>query len=226
MFGSITRLQAVQGVVSKFVERRAGDRLGLVVFGGGAYLQSPLTTDHGLVKQLVEQLQVGMAGEGTAIGDGLGVALKRIRALPAKSASVILLTDGVSNVGQVNPIKAAKIAADLGIKVHSVGIGSERAVTIRSPGNILSNLVQRHVEFDEETLKEISRITGGVFFSASDIEGLERVYEEIDKLEQSDEEAQEQVVAEELFVPYALLGLLAFLLYQILALTVFLRVPW
>ncbi len=225
MLGSVSRLRAVQSVVGKFVEARKGDRLGLVVFGGGAFLQSPLTTDHEMISKLVERLQVGMAGEGTAIGDGLGVALKRAKALPAKSTSVILLTDGVSNSGQVNPLKAAKVARDLGIKVHTVGIGSERAVTVVQPGNIFSNLVQRQVEFDEETLKEIASLTGGAYFSASDIEGLEGVYDQIDLLERTADEDNEQVLVDELFPIYAIWGALFYGLYLLMSLTVFMRVP-
>lgn len=225
MVGRTSRLKAVKNVVAQFISERKDDRLGLVVFGGAAFLQSPLTTDHALVRELVERLQVGMAGEGTAVGDGLGVALKRVQALPAQSASVILLTDGVSNAGQVNPIKAAKVAQDLGIKVHTVGIGSEREVTVSQPGNIFSNVMQRVVEFDEKTLKEIAQLTGGTYFSASDVSGLERVYQEIDRLERSEENVQDRILAEELFVPYAVAALVSYCLYVLLALTVFMKVP-
>ena len=225
LFGSVSRLRAVKEVVAQFIEGRRGDRLGLVVFGGGAFLQSPLTLDHTLVRQLVERLQVGMAGEGTAIGDGLGVALKRAETLPAKSASIILLTDGVSNAGSVNPLKAAKVAADLGIKIHAIGIGSKRAVTVMQPGNILSNLMQRQVEFDEDTLKEIARLTGGTYFNAEDVEGLKDVYAEIDRLERTQEEEESNLIAEELFIPFAALGLLAYVFYLLLAQSIFMRIP-
>jgi Ca-activated chloride channel family protein len=225
LLGSVSRLRAVKEVVAQFVEARKGDRLGLVVFGGGAFLQSPLTLDHVLVRQLVERLQVGMAGEGTAIGDGLGVALKRAESLPAKSASIILLTDGVSNAGSVNPLKAAKVAADLGIKIHAIGIGSSKPVTVIQPGNILSNLIQRQVEFDEDTLKEIARLTGGTYFNADNVEGLQEVYAQIDRLERSAEEESTNMIAEELFPPFAAFGLLAYVFYLLLAQSVFMRVP-
>lgn len=225
VLGSVTRLRAVQGVVTKFVEERKGDRIGLVVFGGEAFLQSPLTPDLTMIQALVERLHVGMAGDGTAIGDGLGVALKRVRALPAESATVILLTDGVSNVGQVNPLKAAKVARDLGIKVHTIGIGSEQAITVMQPGNIFSSIMRQQAEFDEETLKEIARLTGGTYFSASDVEALEGVYEKIDALERTRETDEGAVLVEELFVPYAIFGSVSYLLYLALALSVFMRVP-
>lgn len=225
VLGSVTRLRAVQEVVGKFVEARKGDRIGLVVFGGEAFLQSPLTPDVRMIQALVERLHVGMAGDGTAIGDGLGVALKRVRALPAESATVILLTDGVSNVGQVNPLKAAKVARDLGIKVHTIGIGSKEAITVMQPGNIFSSFMRQQAEFDEETLKEIARLTGGAYFSASDVEALKGVYEQIDALERTPEADERAVLVEELFVPYAIFGTVSYSLYLLLALSVFMRVP-
>jgi len=222
---AVSRLKAVKAVVSEFIKARSGDLLGLVVFGGRAYLQAPLTFDHQLIQSLVERLEVGIAGDGTALGDGLGIALKRMKNLTAKSQAVILLTDGVSNAGQVNPLKAAKVARDLGVKVHTIGIGSDKPVVTQLPGGIFSSRLRAQAEYDEQTLKEVADLTGGVFFNASSLEGLNQVYASIDKLERAPGNDAPRIVAQELFVPYAALALGCYLLYVILANTVFRRIP-
>lgn len=222
--GTTSRLDAVKQVVAEFIRKRVDDRIGLVVFGGNAYLQSPLTTDHSLLTYFIDRMEVGMAGQGTAIGDGLGLALKRIQEIPFGAKAIILLTDGVSNAGQVNPLKAAKVAADLRVKVHTIGIGSSQPVDLNFGGSLFG-LRQGRVEFDEATLKEIARLTGGRYFSAADLEGLQKIYGEIDKLESSRESEHDELVAEELFEPFAVVGALALLLQLVLGTTVFLKTP-
>lgn len=222
---ALNRLEAVKQVVSEFVRARRHDRLGLVVFGREAYVQCPLTMDHGLVLQFIDKLQVGLAGDATAVGDGLGMALKRVQEGQAAASSVILLTDGVSNAGRVSPLKAAQVARDLGIKVHTVGIGSNQPVVIQIPGGLFTeNRIQR-VEFDEETLREVARSTGGIYFNAQDLEGLKRVYREIDRLEQSSRDEPGRQRVEEQFWAYALFALAAYTAVLVLSGTVFLKVP-
>ncbi|MBN8548035.1 MAG: VWA domain-containing protein [Deltaproteobacteria bacterium] len=222
--GNISRMQGVKTVVSQFVTERGEDRIGLVVFGSSAFLQSPLTLDHKLLSEIVDHLEVGLAGDGTAIGDGLGLSLKRIQDLPGESKAVILLTDGVSNSGHVNPIKAAKVAKDLGVKVHTIGIGS--ADTIGSlQGGFFSGQLRAQAEFDEATLKEIANITGGVYFNAGSIDGLTKVYDQIDRLDRTDAEEPQRQVVEEYFVEYAAAAFVCYLLYLLLARSVFLKVP-
>ena len=216
----VNRLEAVKYVVSQFTKGRLGDRIGLVAFGSHAFLQAPLTLDHDLLVHLVSLLQVGIAGDGTAIGDGLGVSLKRLRDVEAESKAVILLTDGVNNSGQVNPLQAAKVAKDLGIKIHTVGIGTRGT---RSPRGIFQ--FGQTSEYDEKTLQQIAEISGGVFFNAQDLEGLERVYSEIDKLEQSSEDEPAKRIVDELYWNYAGYSLLALLAYLILANTIFSKIP-
>lgn len=153
------RIEAVKSVVAQFVDARRGDRIGLVVFGSNAYLQSPLTPDTNLVHQLVRTLQVGVAGDGTAIGDGLGVALKAIRDLKKGSRAIILLTDGVNNSGKVDPIKAAEVARDIGVKIHTIGIGGVASGTgLGLPGFPFGGGQRSH--FDEATLRLIAETTG------------------------------------------------------------------
>jgi Ca-activated chloride channel family protein len=222
-FRSLRRIDGVKEVISQFIRERQNDRLGLVVFGTNAFLQAPLTMDHDLVAQLADQLDVGIAGDGTAIGDGLGLSLKRLQSIEGESKAIILLTDGVSNSGQVNPLKAAHIAREFGIKVHTIGIGSSETASGR--GGIFSLRPVREAEFDEKTLKEIAETTGGVYFNAAGIEGLQNVYHEIDRLEQSSAEEQLSRRVEELYFPFAAAALAAYALALILARTVFLKVP-
>lgn len=222
--GTVSRMQGVKSVVSDFIQARGQDRIGLVVFGSSAFLQSPLTLDHKLVSELVDRLDVGLAGDGTAMGDGLGLSLKRIQDIEGSSKAVILLTDGVSNSGHVNPIKAAKVAKDLGVKVHTVGIGSNDTVaSVR--GGFFSQQLLAQAEFDEETLKKIAEITGGVYFNASSIDGLKKVYAQIDQLERTSSDEPERQIVEEYFVQYALAAFACYLAYLLLARTVFLKVP-
>lgn len=213
----ISRMEAVKRVVAHFVRARPRDRVGLVVFAGRAYLQAPLTRDLTLVSQMVDALQVGVAGDGTAIGDGLGVALKGLREAPEGSRAIILVTDGANNSGQVNPQRAAKVAADLGIKIYTVGIGAAEALARVMPG------VQ--LEYDEQTLREIAELTGGIYQSATDFAGLERVYQEISLLEESDATEPARREVRELYSGWVLAALLTFCLYLLLERTVFIKIP-
>ncbi len=217
---TITRLDGVKNVVTSFLRDRSEDRIGLVVFGSSAFLQSPLTFDHELLSQIMSQLQVGLAGDGTAIGDGLGISLKRLEAVDSKRKSVVLMTDGVSNAGRVKPLQAARVAKELGVVVHTIGIGPDQSVLSQGLG-----FLNRERHFDEETLREIARITGGVYFYAGDIEKLQRVYQEIDRIEKTTEEEPAKIQVEELFIRPLTVSLLAYVLYCLLGLTVFRRVP-
>jgi Ca-activated chloride channel family protein len=224
-YGVATRIQAVKSVVNEFIDGRVGDRVGLVVFGSNSYLQSPLTLDHTVVKSLVSRLQVGMAGDGTAIGDGLGLALKRVQGVEGDSRAIILLTDGVSNAGKVNPLQAARVARDLQIKVHTIGIGKRGSGGFFTLPGRLSLPQSGRAEFDERTLKLIAEITGGVYFNASNIQDLQKVYKEIDKLEKIDAEIPTRKEIDERYAMYAAWGMLFFLLYLAFSRTYFLRVP-
>ena len=215
--GTVSRLEAVKGVVQRFIEERRDERLGLVVFGSNAFVQAPLTRDHRVVAELVARLEVGMAGDGTAMGDGLGLALKRIADVPAPAKAVVLLTDGVSNSGQVNPLKAAEVARDLGVKVYTIGIG---ATNSGSAGPI-----QRSAEFDEATLKKVADITGGMYLNASTVEGLEAVYREIDRLETAQFKEPERRVVEEFFPQFLLGALVSYVAYLVLGASIFRRLP-
>ena len=218
--GTLPRINAVQLVVQEFIQARSSDRIGLVVFGSRAYVRAPLTFDHQLVRQFVDDLELGMAGDGTAVGDGLGISLKRLRDMPASSKAVILLTDGVSNSGNMQPLKAAEVAHSLGVKVHTIGVGSVKTLdNLKRSTNNPQSLAG--AEYDEATMRAMAEKTGGVFFNASSVDGLRAVYAEIDRLESSRADEPQLVTREELFAPFASLALLALFITLLLKTTIF-----
>jgi Ca-activated chloride channel family protein len=217
-FTLLNRLDAVKLVLTEFITSRGKDRIGVAAFGTSAFLQSPLTLDHKLVTDLIQILEIGMAGEGTAIGDGLGVALKGFREIEGDSKAVILLTDGSNNSGKVSPIQAAAIAAKLGIKIHTIGMGS-------ATDNRRGSMFGQTGEYDEATLKEIAEKTGGVFFNATDLKDLQKVYAEIDKLERRDTEEPTQIILKEYFPSLSAVAFVSVTLLLILNSTIFLKIP-
>lgn len=182
MAGGATRLQVVQKVAGDFIRRRHGDQVGLILFGTRPYLQAPLTPDLNTVSQFLNEAMIGMAGTQTAIGDAIGLALKRLKNDPRKTARrgdtvLILLTDGSSNAGVMPPLEAAKMAAQAGLRIYTIGVGAAaQDGFFGSSGNS---------DLDEDTLKSIATTTGGEYFRATDATDLERVYGRIDQLEPS-----------------------------------------
>lgn len=180
----VNRLSIVKQVVGDFVVRRESDRLGLVLFGSQAYLQAPLTFDRSTVNTLLQEAQLGFAGEKTAIGDAIGLAVKRLRARPESSRVLILLTDGANTSGEVTPLKAAELAKQEHIKIYTVGVG---ATEMTVPGLFGSNFGARRVnpsaDLDEATLKTIAESTGGRYFRARNPEELNNIYAILDTLE-------------------------------------------
>lgn len=186
------RLQVVKAVVSQFIERRQGDRLGLILFGTQAYLQAPLTFDRATVNQLLQEAQLGFAGEKTAIGDAIGLAIKRLRDRPASSRVLILLTDGANTAGEVSPQQAASLAAQGDLKIYTIGLGADQ---LQLPGLLGSQFgartVNPSVDLDEASLRDIAGRTGGDYFRARNPDELMRIYALLDQLEpaaQDDEE--------------------------------------
>lgn len=225
-FGMTSRMEGVKTVVAEYVRSRRQDRIGLVVFGNTSYLQSPLTNDVFLVEKLVQLLQPRMAGDGTAIGDGLGLALKRLRDIEGSSKAIILITDGVNTAGQVPPLKAAQIAKELGIQIHTIGIGTGATpLGGNSIGGLLNPMSGVMVDFDEKTLKEIASLTGGVYFNAKSLEGFKEIYSQIDALEKTKQEQPSKPLVHELFAPWATIGLISLLLSIATQATVFRRIP-
>lgn len=179
------RLDASKEVALKFVEGRPQDRIGLVVFSGESFTQCPLTIDHRVLKELFGQIRCGIIEDGTALGDGLGAAINRLRASKAKSKVIILLTDGVNNTGYIDPLAAADMAREFGIRVYTIGVGTMGTAPypFETPFGIQYQNVP--VEIDEPLLKEVASITGGKFYRAVNKAKLEQIYAEIDKMEKS-----------------------------------------
>jgi Ca-activated chloride channel family protein len=177
---SVTRLQVVKDVVGDFVSRRVGDRIGLILFGSQAYLQTPLTFDRNTVEALLKETPLGIAGGKTAIGDAIGLAVKRLFDRPADSRVLILLTDGQNNVGEVTPIQAAQIAAQQGVKIYTIGFGADELVV---PGLLFNRTINPSSELDAATLTQIADLTGGIYQRARNTQELEAIYEALDELE-------------------------------------------
>ena len=174
-----TRLAAVKYVASDFIERRAGDRIGLILFGEQAYLQTPLTFDRKTANIQLREAAIGLAGKRTAIGDAIGLSVKRLRDQPQENRVLILLTDGANTAGSVDPQKAADIAASEGVRIYTIGVGADERVV----RGIFGNRRVRNDELDEPALIAIAEKTGGRYFRARDIAGLEEIYRLLDKLE-------------------------------------------
>lgn len=181
----IDRLTATKLVAGDFLARRQGDRLGLILFGEQAYLQAPLTFDRETVRILLNEAAIGLAGKATAIGDAIGLAVKRLRERDAEGRVLILLTDGANTAGEVRPEQAAEFAAEAGLKIYTIGIGADR-MEVRSLFG--SQVVNPSRELDEETLTAIAEKTGGRYFRARDTAELAQIYHLLDKLEPAQEE--------------------------------------
>ncbi len=207
---AVTRLAMVQQVAGEFVERRAGDRLGLILFGTRAYLQTPLTFDRRSIGQSLAEAEIGLAGERTAIGDAIGLAVKRLRGRPAASRVLILLTDGANTAGAIVPQRAAQLAAEAGLRVHTIGVGADQLLVRDLFG---TRRIDPSAELDEATLQSIAQTTGGRYFRARDTEGLRAIYALLDELEPVAGDPDRLRPVAELFVwPLGLAMLIAALL--------------
>ena len=206
-----TRLEACKQIAAEFVEKRENDNVGLVLYAGEAYTLSPPTTDHTYFLELLKSVKREPLIDGTAIGDGLGLAVSHLKDSKAKSKVVILLSDGVNNAGYIDPRTAASMAKEYNIKVYTISCGTNgRMAGIRVPGR---GVVQSETVLDEALMKEIAASTGGKYFSAGNEKKLREVYSEIDKLETTRREEKTVVSwANDHFLPFLLLGILCFLL--------------
>ncbi len=184
---TVDRLSAAKSVATEFIENRRGDRLGLILFGSKAYLQAPLTFDTKTINQLLLESAIGLAGERTAIGDAIGLTLKRLEDSPQASQVLILMTDGANTAGEVTPINAAQLAAQRGLKIYTIGIGGDE---IQVSGLLGTRTINPSAQLDEKTLRGIAEITGGRYFRARDIEELAEIYGLLDELEPLDKERQ------------------------------------
>ncbi|MGH8476907.1 MAG: vWA domain-containing protein [Methylococcales bacterium] len=183
----VDRLTATKSVAGQFIERRAGDRIGLILFGDQAYLQAPLTFDRETVAAFLDEAVIGLAGEKTAIGDAIGLAVKRLRKNPADQRVLVLITDGANTAGLVSPLKAAELAAREGLKIYTIGIGADEMIIRDFFG---ARRMNPSADLDEKTLSQIAEQTGGRYFRARDTRELEKIYALLDQLEAVEKEKQ------------------------------------
>ena len=185
----VNRLVAVKAVVGEFVSQRQGDRLGLVLFGEQAYLQTPLTFDRETMRTLLNEAQVGFAGNKTAIGDAIGLSVKRLQDRPQEHRVVILLTDGANTAGELEPLRAAELAASAGVKIYTIGVGAEVMERSRMLG-LFSTTYNPSADLDEETLTAIATQTGGKYYRARNPQELFSIYAELNRLEPIEQETE------------------------------------
>ena len=206
---SVERMEAAKVVANEFVAQREGDRVGLILFGDNAQVQTPLTYDLDTVQHFIGESLVGLIGSSTAIGDAIGLAVKRLKERPAQSRVFILLTDGANTAGAVTPIDAARIASQYGIRIHTIGVGAEQVVVRDLFG---SRVVNPSKALDEETLQEIADLTGGKYFRARNTREMVSIYDEINALEPSETDSLQQRPLKELYIwPLALAFVLSLL---------------
>ncbi len=183
----VDRLEAVKGVVDDFIQKRSGDRIGMVVFGTNAFTQLPLTRDYNTISYVLDRIQIGAAGKSTAIGDAIGISLKRLEDVKSKSNIIILLSDGESNAGELSPDTAAGIAVEKDVKIYTIGVGTKGKAPFKVNNPFFGErYVYQKVTIDEKALKGIADKTGGLYFRAQNTEGLKKIYETIDRLEKTE----------------------------------------
>lgn len=219
------RLEAAKEVAAQFIAGRPSDRIGLVIFSAESFTQCPLTTDHAKLINLFQDVQSGMIEDGTAIGLGLGTAVGRLKDSDGKSKIIILLTDGVNNTGSIAPLTAAEIARKFGIRVYTIGVGTigKAPYPVQTPFGI--QYQQQDVQIDEAVLSQISKMTDGKYFRATDNQKLAAIYHEIDKMEKSKVEMSEYSRHFDQYLIFALLAAIFLILELVLRFTIFRTIP-
>lgn len=221
-----SRIEVVKSVVSQFIDERANDRLGLIVFSGYPYMVSPLTLDHSWLHKRLDAIKIGTTEDGTAIGSGIASAINRLRDQTSKSRIIILLTDGMNNSGKIPPLAAAEAAEALGIKVYTIGAGTRGEApipVIDSMGQ--KRLVLAKVDIDESTLVKIALMTGGQYFRAFDTDSLKKIYADINQMEQTKHTIHKFEQREELFQWFAIPAIFLLLVEALLGKTIYRTLP-
>jgi Ca-activated chloride channel family protein len=219
------RIEAAKQVARQFIDGRTNDRIGLVIFAGESFTQCPMTLDYRILKELLMKTKPGMVEDGTAIGMGIAQGVNRLKESKAKSKVMILLTDGVNNRGEIDPLTAAQIAERYGIRVYTIGVGTigEAPYPVQTPFGIRYQNVP--VDVDEKTLQKIAEMTNGQYFRATNNRALKQIYEEIDELEKTRIEVRAYRTYTELFYGWAGVGFIALLLEFSLAGSILRKLP-
>lgn len=219
------RLDAAKNVARKFINGRPNDRIGLVTFSGEAFTQCPLTTDHATLINLFADVKSGMIKDGTAIGLGLATGINRLRESNAISKVIILLTDGVNNSGQIDPVTAAELGRTFGIRVYTIGVGSHGTAPYPVQTPFGKQYKQMEVEIDEATLQKIANMTDGQYFRATSNKALREIYDQIDQMEKTRIETKSYSKKQEEYIWFAIIAAIALLAEIILRATVFRTQP-
>ena len=224
------RLEAAKNVASEFISDRPNDNIGLTIFAGEAFTQCPMTTDHASLINMLRSVRTdiaarGLISDGTAIGMGLANAVSRLKDSKAKSKVVILLTDGSNNMGDISPLTSAQIAKSLGIRVYTIGVGTNKVAPYPMPVAGGVQYVNIPVEIDSKTLKNIAETTDGNYYRATSNNQLKQIYKDIDKLEKSKMDMKKYSKFYEAYQPFAIIALLILLCEVILRTVVFRRIP-
>jgi len=193
----VSRMAVIKGVMGRFISSRKGDRIGLTIFGNHSYVLSPLTLDRDAVRQLLEGVVPSIAGEGTAMGDGIALGVKKLRDRPEGSRVLVLIADGESTSGVIPPLEAARLAAYEGVRIYSIGVGSTQEQVPIVENNQL--VYRDDLGFDEEIMRQIAEATGGAYFRATNTNALEEIYRRIDELEKSEAEARSVLIPKPLY---------------------------
>lgn len=222
---SPNRVEAAKDVATQFISGREYDNIGLVIFAEECFTMCPMTTDHSVLINLLSKVECGMLMDGTAIGEGLATAINRVKGGPAKSKTIILITDGTNNRGDITPISAADIASTFGVRVYTIGVGTngEALTPVQGPYGIMYE--PRPVNIDETTLRTIAQKTGGEYFRATDKNALKGIFEEINKLEKTKLSVSQYNKREEVFMPWVLLSMLLLCIDIILKNTILKNIP-
>ena len=221
----IDRLEVVKDVVAEFIATRENDRMGMVVFGQEAFTQCPLTLDHDILLAFLKNLEIGVAGDSTAIGSAIGISTKRLKDLKSKSKVIILLTDGRNNAGSLSPLQATEIGKTYGIKIYTIGVGTRGKAPFLVDSIFGKQYIYQNVEIDEKTLQAIAQKTGGKYFRATDRESLNNIYQQIDSLEKTEVKILDRSEYRELFPYFLIPGLIFFLAEILLSHTKLRRIP-
>lgn len=217
------RMMAAKEVALDFVKNRPNDKIGLVIFSGESFTQCPLTNDHAVLLNLINEVKPGMIEDGTAIGLGLGTAVNRLKDSDSKSRVIILLTDGANNAGALTPMDAAQLAKDYGIRLYTIGAGSRGTATYTDPRTGYKGTIE--ADIDDTSLAQMASLTRGEYFRATDTESLKKVYQQIDEMEKRHISVNTITQRAELYLPYALLALALIALELILRRTIFRTIP-
>ena len=224
------RIEAAKMVAAEFIAGRPDDNIGLTIFAGESFTQCPMTTDHASLLNLLQNVRAdiaarGLISDGTAIGMGLANAVGRLKASKAKSKVVILLTDGSNNMGDISPMTAAEIAQSLGIRVYTIGVGTNKVAPYPMPVAGGVQYVNMPVEIDTKTLGEIAQTTHGDFYRATNTQELKKIYKDIDQLEKSKMSVKKFKKKYDAFQPFVMVAAIALLLEILLRITIFRRIP-